>query len=218
VKLTLKAGVVAVGVLGSQIAVAVPSIADTADDPCGLAVSYLCRFIPIAPDLDGDVDLTTPLPPTGDAAPAPDSPPPADVCTSGCLARCYQECRQPRERLPTNAVGVRCLRYEADSTDSALTACATIVSACSGGSRIGQDAARARHPGDRQWSCCLGDRGAGLIVVRHHAEIDSPTTTSAHPMTAALATSSTSASAAAARDTLRPCAWNLREQAHRLSA
>jgi hypothetical protein len=82
--LTMKAVVVAVGVLGSQIAVAVPSVADTADDPCGLAVSYLCRFMPIAPDLDGDVDLTAPLPPTGDAAPAPDSPPPADVCTSGC--------------------------------------------------------------------------------------------------------------------------------------
>jgi hypothetical protein len=39
----MKAVVVAVGVLGSQIAVAVPSVADTADDPCGLAVSYLCR-------------------------------------------------------------------------------------------------------------------------------------------------------------------------------
>lgn len=71
VKTTLKAGVVAVGVLGSQIAVAVPSVADTADDPCGLAVSFLCRFMPIAPDLDGDVDLTTPLPPTGDAARRP---------------------------------------------------------------------------------------------------------------------------------------------------
>jgi hypothetical protein len=217
VKLTLKAGVVAVGVLSSQIAVAVPSVADTADDPCGLAVPYLCRFMPIAPDLDGDVDLTTPLPPTGDAAPAPHSPPPADVCTSGCLARCYQECRQPRERLPTNAVGVRRRRYEADSTNSALTACATTVSACSGGSLTARSRSR-KHPGDRQWSCCLGDREAGLIVVHHHAEIDSPTTTSAHPMTAALATSSTSASVAAARDTLRPCAWNLREQAHGLSA
>jgi hypothetical protein len=83
VKLTLKAGVVAVGVLGSQIAVAVPSVADTADDPCGLAVSYLCRFMPIAPDLDGDVDLTTPLPPTGDVVPARDSPPPAGVASAG---------------------------------------------------------------------------------------------------------------------------------------
>jgi hypothetical protein len=84
VKVTMRAVVVAVGVLGAPIALAVPSVANTTDDPCGLAVSFLCRFMPIAPDLDGDVDLTTPLPSTDTAAPAPDSPPPADACASGC--------------------------------------------------------------------------------------------------------------------------------------
>ncbi|WP_319455976.1 MULTISPECIES: fibronectin-binding protein [unclassified Mycobacterium] len=50
--------------------------ATPADDPCPLAMSFLCGFLPIAPDLDGDVDLTKQLPPADPTAPAPDSLPP----------------------------------------------------------------------------------------------------------------------------------------------
>jgi hypothetical protein len=83
--LTLKAMIVTVGVLGAQITLAIPSLADPTDDPCGLAVSFFCRFVPIAPDLDGDVDLTTQVPPADRAAPAPDTLPPADVCAHVCI-------------------------------------------------------------------------------------------------------------------------------------
>jgi hypothetical protein len=49
--------------------------------PCDLAVSFFCRFVPIAPDLDGDVDLSTQLPP----APPDESLPPVDICARGCM-------------------------------------------------------------------------------------------------------------------------------------
>jgi hypothetical protein len=85
-KLTpMMAMVVTAGVLGAQIALAVPSVADPTDDPCGLAVSFFCRFVPIAPELDGDVDLTTQVPPADPAAPPPDSLPPGNVCAMGCV-------------------------------------------------------------------------------------------------------------------------------------
>jgi hypothetical protein len=45
--------------------------ADPDDDPCGLAVNLFCRFLPMAPELDGDVDLTKQLPP---APPTPTMP------------------------------------------------------------------------------------------------------------------------------------------------
>lgn len=61
------------------------AVADPSDDPCPLAVSLLCRFVPIAPELDGDVDLTKQMPPDDPAAPAPDSLPPVDICASGCV-------------------------------------------------------------------------------------------------------------------------------------
>lgn len=81
-KLTpMKAVVLTAGVVSAQIALAVPPT----DDPCGLAVSFFCRFVPIAPELDGDVDLTTQVPPADPAAPPPDSLPPGNVCTMGCL-------------------------------------------------------------------------------------------------------------------------------------
>lgn len=37
---------------------AAPAGADPGGDPCQLAVTFLCKFMPIAPDLDGDLDLT----------------------------------------------------------------------------------------------------------------------------------------------------------------
>ena len=60
---------------------AMPANADAPDDPCSLAVTFLCRFMPIAPDLDGDIDLTTQLP----AAPNAEYAPPTDPCGLGCV-------------------------------------------------------------------------------------------------------------------------------------
>lgn len=53
--------------------------ADQDDVPCPLAMVLLCRMLPISPELDGDVDLTTPtVSPGREAAqsepPAPGSP------------------------------------------------------------------------------------------------------------------------------------------------
>ena len=59
-------GAVAAGSLLPPVATA-----DSDDDPCGLAVNLFCRVLPIAPELDGDVDLTMQLPP---APPTPTMP------------------------------------------------------------------------------------------------------------------------------------------------
>ena len=53
------------------VATAPVAPADSDDDRCGLAVTLFCRFLPIAPELDGDVDLTKQLPP---APPTPTMP------------------------------------------------------------------------------------------------------------------------------------------------
>jgi hypothetical protein len=41
-------------------------------------------MVPLAPNLDGDLDLTKQQPPADPNAPAPDSLPPADICARGC--------------------------------------------------------------------------------------------------------------------------------------
>jgi hypothetical protein len=84
-KQTMKASVVALVVLGAQTAFAIPAAADPSDDPCPLAMFFICRMVPVAPNLDGDVDLTTQQPPADTGAPAPDSLPPADICARGCI-------------------------------------------------------------------------------------------------------------------------------------
>jgi hypothetical protein len=61
-----------------------PAIADPSEDPCQLAVSFLCKFVPVAPELDGDVDLTKQLPPVDPSVAPPDSRPPNDICAAGC--------------------------------------------------------------------------------------------------------------------------------------
>jgi hypothetical protein len=73
------------GVVVAALMLPATATADPADDPCTLMASFLCRFVPIAPDLDGDVDLTTQLPATEPATPPAESLPPADVCVNGCL-------------------------------------------------------------------------------------------------------------------------------------
>src|ERR1700744_3698644 len=75
--------VVPIGVTTLSALFCLPVHATPADDRCPLAMSVVCRFVPIAPDLDGDVDLSPQVPPAGPRLPAPDLPP-ADVCARGC--------------------------------------------------------------------------------------------------------------------------------------
>ena len=63
---------------------AIPASADPGDYPCDLAINYFCRSIPIAPDLEGDVDLTKQQP-VDPNAPPPESLPVADPCAAGCI-------------------------------------------------------------------------------------------------------------------------------------
>ena len=82
----------AVGVFASALSVATPAAADPVDDPCQLAVTFLCRFMPMAPGLDHDIDLTQnsgtlngqdlqQIP----AGQLPEDGPPAPVCgATGC--------------------------------------------------------------------------------------------------------------------------------------
>ena len=63
---------------------AAPAGAEPGDDPCRPAIS-LCAFLPIAPDLDGDLDLTKRLPPGDSTAPQISSLPPVNPCLQGCI-------------------------------------------------------------------------------------------------------------------------------------
>jgi hypothetical protein len=69
----------AIAITGMELSGARASAAP--DNPCDLAVSFFCRFVPIAPDLDGDVDLSTQLP----SAPPDEALPPVDICARGCM-------------------------------------------------------------------------------------------------------------------------------------
>lgn len=53
--------------LGSAVAQAAPDF-----DPCANSGVFFCRMLPIMPELDEDVDLSTPAPP---ASPAPSGTP-----------------------------------------------------------------------------------------------------------------------------------------------
>jgi hypothetical protein len=70
---------VAIAVTGIGLSGAPASAAP--HNPCDLAVSFFCRFVPIAPDLDGDIDLSTQLPP----APPDEALPPVNICARGCM-------------------------------------------------------------------------------------------------------------------------------------
>jgi hypothetical protein len=80
-----KATIAAVCALAAAVFFAAPANAEPGDNPCDLAVTFLCKFVPIAPDLEGDVDLTQQLPPVDPNAPPPESLPPADPCAAGCI-------------------------------------------------------------------------------------------------------------------------------------
>jgi hypothetical protein len=77
--------IVAVAALTAGLLLAAPATADPGDNPCEFAVSYFCRFVPIAPDLEGDVDLTQQQPPLDPNAPPPESLPVVDPCAAGCI-------------------------------------------------------------------------------------------------------------------------------------
>ncbi|MCW2688323.1 MAG: hypothetical protein JWR37_3213 [Mycobacterium sp.] len=87
-----KAAIAAAGAIMSTMFLAAPASADPATNPCELAVTFLCRFMPIAPELDHNIDLTQDsavingeqLP----QAPGEDSglpaAPPMPICINGC--------------------------------------------------------------------------------------------------------------------------------------
>ena len=57
-RVTKKTAVAALGGLAAAIYLAVPASA-APDNPCGQAFIPVCSFIPLLPNLDHDVDLTT---------------------------------------------------------------------------------------------------------------------------------------------------------------
>ena len=75
----------AAAALAAGILLATPANAEPRDNPCEFAINYFCRFIPIAPDLEGDVDLTQQQPPVDPNAPPPESLPVVDPCAAGCI-------------------------------------------------------------------------------------------------------------------------------------
>lgn len=64
---------------------AAPAAADPVTDPCQLAFSLFCRFVPMLPELEHSVDLTQNQPPADPAAALPESMPPPDPCAAGCV-------------------------------------------------------------------------------------------------------------------------------------
>ena len=85
VTMKMRAAIVVTGVIAALFGATAPAGADPTDDPCQLAVTFLCRFLPIAPDLDHDVDLTRQQPPADPNAPPPESLPVVDPCAAGCI-------------------------------------------------------------------------------------------------------------------------------------
>jgi hypothetical protein len=71
------------GITLMPTAVAAPAGGAPGDDPCRFAIT--CAFLPIAPDLDGDVDLTQQLPPGYNPVPQISSLPPVNPCIQGCV-------------------------------------------------------------------------------------------------------------------------------------
>lgn len=74
----------AAGALATAVLIASPATANPGDNPCDLAINFLCRFVPVAPDLDHDIDLTQQQP-VDPNAPPPESLPVVDPCAAGCV-------------------------------------------------------------------------------------------------------------------------------------
>jgi hypothetical protein len=76
--------VAATTALAAGLLFANPASAEPGDNPCELVISFACRFVPVAPDLDHDIDLTQQQP-VDPNAPPPESLPVVDPCTAGCI-------------------------------------------------------------------------------------------------------------------------------------
>ncbi|MBJ7336338.1 fibronectin-binding protein [Mycolicibacterium sp.] len=90
-----KAFIVAAGVAAAAFGTAAPAGADPGGDPCHLgdiAVTLICKLMPIAPGLDHDIDLTQgsgnlngqPLPEMPEGTPISENEMPTQVCPNGC--------------------------------------------------------------------------------------------------------------------------------------
>jgi hypothetical protein len=80
-----RTAIAAAAALAAGMLLAASASAEPGDNPCEFAINYFCRFIPIAPDLEGDVDLTQLQPPVDPNAPPPESLPVVDPCAAGCI-------------------------------------------------------------------------------------------------------------------------------------
>lgn len=76
--------IAAVAALTAGLVLATPASAEPGDNPCEFAINYFCKFLPMAPDLEGDVDLTQQQP-VDPNAPPPESLPVVDPCAAGCI-------------------------------------------------------------------------------------------------------------------------------------
>jgi hypothetical protein len=80
----LKKTVIVAAAAAAGLFLATPASAEPGDSPCEFAINYFCKFMPIAPDLEGDIDLTQQQPVDPNAPPA-ESLPVADPCAAGCI-------------------------------------------------------------------------------------------------------------------------------------
>jgi hypothetical protein len=80
-----KATIAAVSALGAALFLAAPADAQPGPPPCEFALSFICNIVPMAPELDHNVDLTEQLPPAEENAPLPDTLPVLDPCAAGCI-------------------------------------------------------------------------------------------------------------------------------------
>ncbi|MBX5486283.1 MAG: fibronectin-binding protein [Mycolicibacterium hassiacum] len=97
VKAVVRTLIATVAVAGSAVLAAPAAGAQPGGPPpCEFALAFLCHFIPMAPDLDHDVDLTQqadPYAPPPELVPSedPNAPlpeellVPADPCAMGCI-------------------------------------------------------------------------------------------------------------------------------------
>ncbi len=78
-------GILATALLAGHAAgLPAAALAEPVTDPCSLSVTILCHFVPMAPDWEGDIDLTQNQPPADPTVPEPESRQPADYCFNGC--------------------------------------------------------------------------------------------------------------------------------------
>lgn len=50
--------IIVVGAVLAGLCLAAPAGADPGSDPCHSGITFICRMLPLMPDLDHDVDLT----------------------------------------------------------------------------------------------------------------------------------------------------------------